>query len=266
MTTTEIAATTSTFLTPVPVTAVVQVAGARVRVTAGDRTDAEVLVRPVAPASRADVRVAEKTRVTFVDGRLTVRTTVSGARNGSVSITIGLPAGSHLVAYTARSTVRADGALGDVELHTAQGRFALDRVDELRTNIANGEVTVGRVAGSASIDGSAVVVRIGEVTGAGRVSNSGGQTWIGHACADDGVTARTADGAIRIGRLTRDRTDLSNCSGTIEIVIGEDATLSLDADSTRGTVRSSVAAQDDGTVALRARTRHGDVVVHPAAL
>ncbi len=40
------------FATPEPITATVEVAGARVRVTASDRTDTEVLVEPINAASR----------------------------------------------------------------------------------------------------------------------------------------------------------------------------------------------------------------------
>lgn len=64
-----------------------------------------------------------------------------------------------------------------------RGCFELYRVDEKRTSIANGEVTVGRVAGPASVDGS----------------------------------------AIRIGLLTSGRVDLSNSSGAIEVGIAEGA-------------------------------------------
>ncbi|MEU2637372.1 hypothetical protein ABZ591_22720 [Micromonospora fulviviridis] len=78
-----------------------EVAGAQVRVTASDRTDTVVLVEPIDAASRMDVKVAEKTKVDFAGGRLSVKTTVSGDKDGSVAITIDLPTGSSLVAYGA---------------------------------------------------------------------------------------------------------------------------------------------------------------------
>ena len=62
-----------TYATPGPVAATVQVAGARVRVTASDRTDTVVLVRPVNEANPSDVRVASKTRVDFAGGQLSVK-------------------------------------------------------------------------------------------------------------------------------------------------------------------------------------------------
>jgi hypothetical protein len=155
-----------TFATPGPIAATVQVAGARVRITASDRTDTVVLVEPIDAASRSDVKVAEKTKVDFAGGRLSVKTTASGHKNGSVAITIDLPTGSSLVAYLAHSGVHADGSFGDCELHMGSGRVHLDRVDALQANIAAGEVEIGHVAGRADIDGAAFALRIGAVEGA----------------------------------------------------------------------------------------------------
>ena len=145
-----------TFATPGPIAATVQVAGAQVRVTASDRTDTVVLVEPIDKASRSDVKVADKTKVDFAGGQLSVKTTISGDKDGSVAITIDLPAGSSLVAYLAHSDVHADGSFGECELHMASGRVQLDRIDALQANIAAGEVAIGHIAGRANIDGAGV--------------------------------------------------------------------------------------------------------------
>ena len=128
------------FATPGPIVATVQVAGARVRLVASDRTDTVVRVRPVDPANRSHVRAADRTRVEFADGRLSVRTTVSGP----VDITIDLPTGSSLVSYLAHATVEADGSFGECELHAASSRVRLDRVGTLHAKISAGELAVGR--------------------------------------------------------------------------------------------------------------------------
>src|SRR5215469_2609468 len=125
-----------TFTTPGPIEATVEVAGAQVRVGASGRTDTVVLVEPINKASRSDVKVAEKTKVDFSGGRLTVKTTVSGSKNGSVAITIDLPVGSSLVASVAHSSVLADGQFGDCELHMASGSVQLARVEALQADIA----------------------------------------------------------------------------------------------------------------------------------
>jgi len=281
-----------TFATPGPVTATVEVAGARVRVTASDRTDTMVRVEPRDPASRKDVAVAGKTKVDLADGRLTVKTITPGDKTGSVVITVGLPAGSSLAAYLAHSSIQVDGPVGQCELHMASGRVQLDRVGALRANISAGEVAIARIAGRADIEGGAFAVRIGEVDGPVGITGSGGQAWIGHAAADlelssstggfdigraDGsVTATTASGAIRIGRMTHGQAKLMNGSGTIEVGIGDGTAASIDVSSERGVVRNSVASPSpspspgstdasDATVTVHARTRHGDIIIHRAA-
>jgi hypothetical protein len=274
------------FDTPGPLAATVVVAGAQVRVTASDRTDTVVQVEPIDKTSPSDVKVASKTKVDFARDQLSVKTTASGGKNASVVITIGLPAGSSLVAYLAHSSVQADGSLGECELHLASGRVQLDRVGALQANVAAGEVRIGHVDGRASIDGAAFAMRISEVKDAVKLSSSGGQTWIGHASADldlssghggfdidraDGsVTAETGDGAIRIGRLARGQAELSNRSGNIQVGISEGTAARVDAESKRGSVRNSVPPREDPVpsdrkVTVHARTRYGDIVIQSAA-
>jgi len=275
-----------TFDTPGPIAATVVVAGAQVRVAASDRTDTVVLVEPIDQASQSDVKVASKTKVDFAGDQLSVKTTVSGDKNGSVLITIDLPAGSSLVAYLAHSRVHADGPLGECELHMASSQVQLDRISALQANIAAGEVTIGHIAERANIDGAAFALRISEVNDTVKLSSSGGQTWIGHASADldlssghggfdidraDGsVTAKTGDGAIRIGRLTRGQADLLNRTGNIEVGISDGTAARVDANSTRGSVRNTVPSQEipgpsDDKVTVHARTRYGDIIIQRAA-
>ncbi|MBF9132085.1 DUF4097 family beta strand repeat protein [Plantactinospora sp. S1510] len=271
-----------TFATPGPIVATVVVAGGQVRVTASDRTDTVVLVEPIDGASQSDVRVADRTRVDFAHGQLSVKTTASGDKGGSVAITIGLPVGSSLVSYLAHSDVHADGSFGECELHMASGRVRIDRINALEANIATGEVTIGYIAERADIDGGAFAMRISEVRDAVRLSSSGGRLWIGHASADlelssvsgrfdidraDGsVTAETGAGAIRIGRLTRGRAVLSNSSGNIEVGVSEGTAARVDADSKRGSVRNAVPSRDSpdrsgNDLTIDARTRHGDITI-----
>lgn len=274
------------FATPGPIAATVQVAGARVRLAASERTDAVVLVRPVNEASPADVKVASKTRVEFARGKLSVKTTVAGEKNGSVAITIGLPAGSSLVAYLSHSSVHTEGPLGDCELHMASGHVQLDHIGALQANIARGEAAVGRIAGRADVEGGAFAIRVGEVEGAVWLSGSAAQVQIGHALADldlssgsggfdidradASVIAKAGDGAIQIGRLTRGVAQLLNRSGNIEIGISDGSAAQVNAHSERGSVRNSVATKEspgafNDKVTVHARTRYGDIIVQHAA-
>jgi hypothetical protein len=256
-----------TFATPGPIAVTVQVAGAQVRVTAGDRTDTVVLVEPINAASRSDVRVATKTKVEFASGRLMVKTTAPGQRNGSVAITIELPVGSSLVAYLSHSRFRADGSLGECELHMASGRVQLDRINALQANVATGEVAIGDIAGHAHITGAGGQIRIGHTAADLDLSSASGGLDIDRA--DGSVTATTASGAIRIGRMTQGHAKLMNGSGNIEVCIGEGIAASIDVNSERGSVRNSVAPENSGAsdakVSVHARTRHGDITVRRAA-
>ncbi|RDI32244.1 hypothetical protein [Lentzea flaviverrucosa] len=270
-----------TFTTPTPITAALTTAGARVRIAAGGRADTVVRVEPVDSANPKDVEVAEKTKVDFVDGVLVVKTTKSGDRNGSVAITVELPAGSSLVLNTAWTEVRAVGVLGDCEVNIGSGQVRLDRVAALRGNLGVGGLAVGHVTGSAVIEGSSADVRIGEVDGVVRYRGTTGKVWIGRARsdidlggsngsfdvgrADGGVIARAAACPIRIGRVTRGRVEAMNASGGIEIGVGEGTSAEVDAKSTKGLVRSTVFTQDDPEVQVHVRTRLDDIVVHRVA-
>ena len=271
------------FATPGPIAAAVEVAGARVRVGASDRTDTVVLVEPIDSASQRDVKVADRTTVDFSAGQLTVKTTVAGDKDGSVAITIDLPAGSSLVAQLAYSSVDASGALGECELHMASGQVQLDRISALRADVAAGEVAVGHIAGRAAIEGGAAVVRISEAGGAVKFAGSSGRIWVGDAAgdldlsngsggfdidrADGSVTAKTGDGAIRIGRLARGRAELANSSGDIEVGVSEGSAVRVDARSTKGAVHNSLPSQEGsgGELTVHARSRHGDIFVQRAA-
>ncbi len=272
----------NTFATPEPITATFTTAGARVRVAASDRTDTVVLVEPVDSTNSSDVKVAEKTKVDFSGGELSIRTTKSGDKNGSVAITVELPAGSKLVLSTAWTDVHADGPLGDCQVDMSSGRVQLDRVAALRGNLAAGEVAVGHVAGPADIEGGTAGVRLGEVDGVVTYRGSTGKVWIGHARSDvdlggsggsfdidraeGNVVAKAAGCPIRIGRMTRGQAELANASGGIEVGVSEGTAAWVDADSTKGAVRNSLSTENPAEfdVKIHARTRLGDIVIHRA--
>lgn len=274
-----------TFATPEPITATLTTAGAEVRITASDRLDTTVLVEPIDSTNKTDVKVAENTEVEFAGGELTVKTTKSGNKNGSVAITVELPAGSRLVLHTAWTDVHADGHFGDCELNMASGQVQLDHVAALRANLAAGGVAVGHIAGTADIEGGTAGVRIGEVEGTVRYEGSTGKVWIGHARSDvdlngssgsfdidraeGSVTARAANCPIRIGRITRGQAELTNASGGIEVGVSEGTAALVDAKSTKGTVRNSLPTHQnpgdhDNKVKIYAHTRRDDVVIHRA--
>ncbi|ALG09545.1 DUF4097 family beta strand repeat-containing protein [Kibdelosporangium phytohabitans] len=274
-----------TFATPEPITATLTTGGARVRITAGERPDTVVQVEPVDSANKSDVKVAEHTKVDFTAGELSIKTNKAGDRNGSVAITVELPAGSTLVLHTAWTDVHADGRLGDCELNIASGQVHLDRIAALRATLATGEVEIGHVAGAARIEGGTAGVRIAEAVGTVRYEGSTGKVWIGHASsdvalngsggsfdidrADGSVIAKGSGCPIRVGRITRGQAELMNASGGIDIGISEGTAAWVDAKSTKGSVHSSLPAQDNpdefgNKVKIYARTRLDNIVIHRA--
>ncbi|WP_134662809.1 MULTISPECIES: hypothetical protein [unclassified Amycolatopsis] len=273
----------STFTTPNPITAALTTAGARVRITAGERAETVVRVQPVDAANSTDVKVAEKTKVEFADGVLAVKTTKSGRQTGSVDIAIELPAGSKIVLNTAWTEVQADGALGDCEVNIGSGQVQLDRVAALRGNLGAGGLAVGHVGGDVVIEGSAAGLRLGEVDGEIRYQGTSGKVWIGHArsdvdlggsngsfdigTADGSVVAKAADCPIRIGRVTRGQVELSNAAGGIEVGVSAGTAADVDAKSTKGAVRNTLGTPESprGTLKVHARTRLDDIVVYSAA-
>jgi hypothetical protein len=63
----------SHFETPHPISVELELRLANVRVTAGERADTIVRVRPSNTAKRDDETAAEQTRVEYADGRLLVK-------------------------------------------------------------------------------------------------------------------------------------------------------------------------------------------------
>lgn len=276
-----------TFATSEPIVATLTTAGAQVRVTASDRSDTVVLVEPINRANKSDMNVAENTKVDFSADELSIKTTVPGDKNGSVAITVELPAGSSLVLNTAWTDVHTDGPLGDCELEVASGQVQLDHIAALRGHLSAGEVAIGHIAGTANIEGGSAGLRIGEVKGIVRYEGSTGKLWIGNAWSDidlssasgrfdidraeGSVIAKAANCPIRVGQMTRGQAELMNASGGIELGISEGTAAWVDAKSTKGTVRSSLPTQDnpdqfENKVKVYARTRRDDIVIHRAAV
>lgn len=215
----------TTFATPEPITATLTTAGARVRIVAGDRSDTVVRVEPIDPTNKSDVKVAAKTKVAFAVGKLLVKTTKSGAKDGSVAITVELPTGSGLVLNTAWSDVRADGRLGDCVLNMAAGKVRLDRVAALRGDAAAGDVRVGHAEGD--------------------------------------VAVRASDCPIRIDRLTGGEAELMNAAGGIQV--GVDGAARVDAGSTKGSVHNSAPDDPAGVQVYARTRRDDIVIARSAA-
>lgn len=277
-----------TFDTPEPISVTLTLGAGDATITASDRSDTVVQVRPTDESAGDDVRAADETRVEFADGRLQVRAPKRWKRyspfsdGGSTDIVIELPSGSHLQAETAMAALRGEGRLGDCRVKTSAGDIQLGQTAALHASTAAGDIAVGHVAGRAEVTTASGDIRIGAVDGAAVVKNSNGDSWIGEARSDlrltgangglavdragGTVTAKTANGTIRLGELVRGSAVLETAFGDIEVGVREGTAALLDASTGYGSVRNELEASDgpqpsDEKADLRARTGFGDVIV-----
>ncbi|MFF3215967.1 DUF4097 family beta strand repeat-containing protein [Streptomyces sp. NPDC002886] len=189
------------FATTAPISAVLDVPAGSIRFIAADRADTVVEVRPADASKGRDVKAAERTLVEFADGVLRIAAPVErqflGA-SGSVEVTVQLPAGSRVEAKAAGAELRGVGRLGEVVFEAAQGSVKLDEAASARLTLAAGDVSVGRLGGSARISTQKGDLSIVEaVGGTVELHTEYGDISVG---AGRGVSA-TLDAGTALGRI-----------------------------------------------------------------
>ncbi|MEU6667176.1 DUF4097 family beta strand repeat-containing protein [Streptomyces sp. NPDC046727] len=216
------------FDTPAPISAVLDIPAGRVQLIAADRADTTVEIRPANAAKSRDVKAAEQIEVAYGDGVL--RIAAPEAKNqlfgpsGAVEVTVQLPAGSRIEGQTAGTELRGVGRLGDVVFDGAYHQIKIDEAASLRLTAIDGDVEIGRLAGSAQI--------------------------------------RTARGDIRIAEAGRGTVVLRTESGDISVTAAAGVSAALDAGTGHGRINNAL--KNDGTAELdiRATTAHGDITAH----
>ncbi|MBB5867640.1 DUF4097 and DUF4098 domain-containing protein YvlB [Allocatelliglobosispora scoriae] len=276
-----------TFTTPGPISATIDLAVGDARITASDRGDTVVEVRPSNAAVEADVRAAELIRVEFADGRLLVksakqRTLGLFGKAGSVDVTIALPTGSRLQADAAMASIHGTGQFGDCRVKTAAGDVHLDHTGTLDLNTSIGTIVLRQVDGDAQISCGSGRVRCEVLGSTAVVKNSNGDTWIGTVAGDlrvkaangsilvdragADVTASSSNGDVRIGEVVRGAVSVTTSLGQLEVGIREGTAALLDLHTSAGKVHNRLSAvdapaQQDERVEIRARTSFGDIVI-----
>ncbi|CAL9389528.1 hypothetical protein SUDANB95_01223 [Actinosynnema sp. ALI-1.44] len=276
------------FATPEPIAVTLELIVGPTRITASDRTDTVVQVRPGNPNREGDVKAAEQTRVEFENGRLLVKTPKPRGifnKGGSVEVTVELPSGSSVRGDTALGDLEARGRFGEFRFRSATGNLSVDRTGPLRLRTAMGNVAVNHVDGEADVltgsgdlrvervDGDAVLrnsngrTNVGEVAGELRVKSANGDISVDLGHRD--VTATTASGSIRVNEVVRGKVVLETSVGQLEIGIRNGTAAWLDLGSVLGAVHNSLEAASGPdpateTVEVRGRTAYGDIVVRRA--
>jgi len=276
-----------TFDTPEPISAVVELPVGDVRITASDRDDTAVEIRPSDESHEPDVRAAEQTRVEYSAGRLLVkgprqRSLSLFGKPGSIDVTIGLPAGSQVHGDASVAAFRGAGRLGECRVKTSAGDIQLEHTGRLDVSTGAGAIAVDRATGPAEVSTGSGRIRLGQIDGTAVVKNSNGDSWIGEVAgdlrvnaangdisvghADAGVTASTANGDVRVGEVMRGSASLKTALGEIEVGIHDGTAARLDVHTGFGQIRNQMDAADgpgpsDQAVEVRARTSYGDILI-----
>ncbi|MFC9552346.1 DUF4097 domain-containing protein [Rhodococcus sp. NPDC056960] len=279
-----------TFSTPAPISATIELVVGDARITASDRDDTVVDVRPSDDSREPDVRAAEQTRIEYDAGRLLVKTPKQRGlglfgKAGSVDVTIALPTGSQLECDASVSTLRVVGRVGVCRVKMSAGDIQLGETGPLDVHTGAGGVVVEHVSGNADVSTGSGKIRLGGIDGSAVVKNSNGDNWIGAVAGslrvktangdisvDDAradLTAATANGDIRIGQVVQGTASLETACGRIEIGIRPGTAARLDAHTSFGKVHNrmnSVGSPEstDEKIDVRARTSFGDIVIHRA--
>jgi hypothetical protein len=214
-----------TFATPAPVTAVVTVPAGRIHFTAAaGREDTTVEIRPADPAKGRDVKLAAQVTAAYSDGVLRV-TAPAGNRvlgsSGAVEVTVQLPAGSRVEAKTASAQFTTEGPLGDVTFDSAQATVSVGQAATVRVSVVDGDVTVGRLGGDAEI--------------------------------------RTVKGDIKVAEAAGGTVVLRTEAGSVTVGAAAGVSAALDAGTTVGRIRNTLANAGAPALTIQATTTVGDI-------
>ncbi|RZS31161.1 putative adhesin [Herbihabitans rhizosphaerae] len=274
------------FDTPNPISATIELVVGNTRITASDRGETVVEVRPSDPDNQLDVKAADKTTVDLTNGGLLVKTpklnSFFSSKVGSIEVTVELPAGSTVTGETSIGEFHADGRFGECRFKTAMGTIRLAETGPLHVKTTGGKVVVDRVNGRAEITSSNGEVRVGRIDGPAVIKNANGDIDVGDVTGDlrcntangniavqqalAGVNAKTVNGSVRIGEIVRGEVVVDTTAGELEIGIRKGTAAWLDVKSVSGRVHSSLDSasgpeSSEETVKLRARTITGDIVI-----
>jgi len=212
------------FATPAPVTAILAIPAGHIQVTAADRDDTTVEIRPADPARGRDVKLAAQVTAAYSDGVLRV-TAPAGHRvlgsTGAVAVTVALPAGSAVQATAASARFTTTGPLGEVTLDSAQATVNVEEAATARLTVTDGNITAGRLSGDAQI--------------------------------------RTVKGNISVTEATRGTLQLRTQTGAITVGAAAGTSAALDAGTTIGRVSNSLKNTGTTDLTIHATTTVGDI-------
>ncbi len=261
-----------TFDTPGPIRARIEIVYGAVQVSADDRHDTTVTVRPRNPASSADVAAAEQTQVTLRDGELLVRSTsrprlLFFGSGPEIEVDVVLPTGSAVDVRTTAGDITCTGRLGAADLECKHGAVRLDQAGTLRARSTSGNLSADTVDGQTEMTTSYGEVRIGETAGPARLETGYGNVTVDRALGS--LTGTTRYGQVRVGSVVRGSLVLETAYGEVEAGVREGTAAWLDVSAGTGRVRNLLAESEgpgdaEETVEIHARTSYGDITIRRA--
>lgn len=279
----------ATFTTPEPVALRVRFDAGTIAVTATDRTDTVVEIRPGRPGNTSDIDHAAATIVEQHGNEIVVSAPDVKrffGRSPSLDITVALPTSSAVNVHVAAADVTLTGGFGSVDVTSASGDVAVGRATKASVSVASGDVSCEAVDVDLTVKAASGDVRFGDVgaraivtTASGDVSGHdvGGDAELRTASGDvsinrvgGSVTCRTASGDVRIASLRAGSAELDTATGDLRVGVAEGTAAWLDIRSITGDVRSSLdsagpPADGDETVTIHARSLSGDITISRAS-
>ena len=276
-----------TFDTPEPIAVDLEIGVGDVRITATDRSDTVVAVRPSDDSKPDDVNAASQTRVDFARGCLTVKAPRSWKRytpfsdGGSVDVSIELPTGSSLLGEAALGALHARGRLGETSFKSGMGDIAVEDSGTLELRTGAGAISAGDV-GAAHLTTGSGALRVDSIGGTALLKNSNGATWVGDVSGDlrvsaangdivvdrahASVIAKTANGDVRLGEVSSGAVVAETAYGAVEVGVADGSAAWLDLNTGYGGVDSDLEAADgpqagQETVEVRARSGAGNISI-----
>jgi len=266
------------FETTGPISLYVEIGKGRVRVVAGQTSQAVVDV---------EGQDADDVDVSFENGRLSViGPKQSGGwfgKDRDLYVTVDLPTDSDVAVKTGSADIEVSGQVNDGRLKTGSGDVTCDTFAgsalvetgsgdvavseahaELNVKSGSGDVSVGTCLGELQVSTGSGDVEIGSSNGRAVVKTGSGDLQVTNANAD--VSLSTGSGDLVIGTARRGRVSAKGASSDVRIGIPAGTPVWADINTVTGSIRSdldSVGAPQEGQdhIELQARTVSGDIVL-----
>lgn len=261
-----------TFDTPEPILAYIELVAGSVSLTASDREDTVVEVRPRDPSRSSDVKAAEQARINYGNGKLAItagKKYISIGRGGAVDIDITLPSSSRLETASVSADVQAGGVLAECKLSTVSGDLRVDAVDgNIKADSVSGDIAAQSVTGNVAVTTVSGNVTIDHLEGDVKFQAASGGLTIGRLRGN--AKAQTASGPVAVTRAVNGAFTAHTASGEVEVGISQGTAARLDLRTKSGVVTNALEeadgpAEDDETLVVQARTGSGDIMVRRAS-